>query len=99
MTARNYDIILQFANNIVDAGANYPAISGKFESGNVVIGLTSGATGQIANIDLASNTFKVISSNPCMISFDISIEFCFNLSRVFASSILEFSKRKVSLYK
>ena len=63
MTARNYDIILQFANNIVDAGANYPAISGKFESGNVVIGLTSGATGQIANIDLASNTFKVKLSN------------------------------------
>ena len=63
MTARNYDIILQFANNISDAGANYPAISGKFESGNVVIGLTSGATGQIANIDLASNTFKVKLSN------------------------------------
>ena len=63
MTARNYDIILQFANNIVDAGANYPAISGKFESGNVVIGLVSGASGVIANVDPTANTIKVKLSN------------------------------------
>ena len=53
MTGRNYDVIVQFANNIAESYSNYPAIKGKFESGNVVVGTSSGATGTIANINLS----------------------------------------------
>ena len=63
MTGRNYDVIVQFANNIAESYSNYPAIKGKFESGNVVVGTSSGATGTIANINLSDNTIKVKYTN------------------------------------
>ena len=63
MTGRNYDIIMQFANNISSPPSDYPALTGKFESGNVVIGLVSGASGVIANVDPTANTIKVKLSN------------------------------------
>ena len=63
MTGRNYDVVLQFANNISESYSNYPAIQGKFESGNVVVGTSSGAVGTIANINLQDNTIKVKYSN------------------------------------
>ena len=56
MTGRNYDVIVQFPNNSFE-------LEGKFETGNVVIGSTSGATGVIANIDYTANTLKVKYSN------------------------------------
>ena len=56
MTARNYDVILNFYGNS-------PNGVGTFEAGNVIIGNTSVATGTIANIDLSSNTIKVKLSN------------------------------------
>ena len=57
MTARNYDVILDFgtANNFFTSGA--------FEEGNVVIGSASAATGIIANVDATANTLKVKLSN------------------------------------
>ena len=63
MTARNYDVIVQFSNSTPESYSNYPAITGQFETGNVVIGSGSGATGTIANVDLSANTMKVKYSN------------------------------------
>ena len=57
MTARNYDVTLNFGTE------NIFSTIGKFESGNVVIGTTSGSTGIIANVDATANTLKVKLSN------------------------------------
>ena len=58
MTARNYDVILNFATS--------PNEVGIFEAGNVIVGNTSGTVGIVANVDLASNTLKVKYSNNFM---------------------------------
>ena len=47
MSARSYDVILT-----VSSVTN-------FESKNVVIGVTTGTTGVIANVDASANTLKV----------------------------------------
>ena len=58
MTARNYDVILNFATS--------PNEVGTFEAGNVIVGNTSGSVGIIANVDLTANTLKVKYSNNFM---------------------------------
>ena len=51
MTARNYDTILTVAN------------ATGFESGNVLVGNTSGTVGVIANVDTTTNLIKVKINN------------------------------------
>ena len=58
MTARNYDVILNFATS--------PNEVGTFEAGNVIVGNTSGSVGVIANVDLTAKTLKVKYSNNFM---------------------------------
>jgi phage-related protein len=55
MTARNYDVILNFATSPNEVGA--------FEAGNTLVGNVTGAVGVIANVDLTANTIKVKYSN------------------------------------
>ena len=55
MTARNYDVILNFATSPNEVGA--------FEAGNPLVGNVTGAVGVIANVDLTANTIKVKYSN------------------------------------
>ena len=55
MTARNYDVILNFATSPNEVGA--------FEAGNSLVGNVSGTVGIIANVDLTANTIKVKYSN------------------------------------
>ena len=51
MSARSYDVILT-VNSVTN-----------FESKNVVIGVTTGTTGVIANVDASTNTLKVKLNN------------------------------------
>ena len=51
MSARNYDVILNFAGS--------PNAVGTFEAGNTLVGNTTGTVGIIANVDLTANTIKV----------------------------------------
>ena len=55
MTARNYDVILNFATSPNEVGA--------FEAGNTLVGNTTGTVGVIANVDLTANTIKVKYAN------------------------------------
>ena len=55
MTARNYDVILNFATSPNEVGA--------FEAGNTLVGNSTGTVGVIANVDLTANTIKVKYSN------------------------------------
>ena len=55
MTARNYDVILNFATSPNEVGA--------FEAGNTLVGNVTGAVGVVANVDLTANTIKVKYSN------------------------------------
>mgnify|MGYP003124631767 CR=1 FL=1 len=55
MSARNYDVILNFATSPNEVGA--------FEAGNTLVGNTTGTVGIIANVDLTANTIKVKYSN------------------------------------
>jgi phage-related protein len=55
MTARNYDVILNFATSPNEVGA--------FEAGNTLIGNTTSTVGIIANVDLTAKTIKVKYAN------------------------------------
>lgn len=55
MSARNYDVILNFAGS--------PNAVGTFEAGNTLVGNTTGTVGIIANVDLTANTIKVKYAN------------------------------------
>lgn len=74
MTSRNYDFILA-----VNSAAGFTA-------GNLIYGVTSGATGLIANVDVAANTLKVKLSNSLQ-AFTVGETLRSNIISVFTNNV------------